>query len=164
MTEKIYRDESWLYQQYVIKGLTVRQVAELAGCSKSTVQRWLAEYGYSKHSEGSESLKKQFEEVVQAAERLERLAKERGISLSSLLDEETLEFVRFCTEKERKRNLPPEKQSESRVVHRLLHPSDRVEHGGGQPISARHYDARSSGRSFAEEMDEIQEIHDKIGL
>jgi len=46
----------------------------------------------------------------------------------------------------------------SRVVHKSMHPSDRVEHAGGEPIGKGYYNARDSSNSFAEEMSLIEEI------
>lgn len=152
---KIYKDKDWLFQKYIVEGLTVRQVAELAECSKSTIQRLLAEYGYSKHSESDELLKKKIEEF-------DRLVKENADFILTVLckgeDKEFWEKVLFSVRTPKRKLSLPENDKVGRVHHRPLHPGDRIEHGGGQPISARYYDPRSSGNSYAEEMSLIEEL------
>lgn len=42
--EKIYKDESWLGEQYWDNGLNVVEIAELTDCCHQTIQRWMKEY------------------------------------------------------------------------------------------------------------------------
>ena len=156
---KIYKDKDWLFQKYIVEGLTVRQVAELAECSKSTVQRWLAEYGYSKHSESDELLKKQADELMRV------IMQNQAFFLEHVCEteEERQYWLKIIEleemDKDKKLNLAEKKKPEGRVLHnRQTHPGDRIEHGGGQPLSSRYYDPRSSGNSYAEEMSLIEEL------
>ena len=43
-TEPKYRADEWLREQYVEKGLSQREVADLCGCAKSTVAKWLKKH------------------------------------------------------------------------------------------------------------------------
>lgn len=36
-----YRDEDWLREQYVERGLTQQEIADKAGCGQHTISRWL---------------------------------------------------------------------------------------------------------------------------
>lgn len=161
---KIYKDKDWLYQKYIVEGLTVRELAKFAECSKSTIQRWLAEYGYSKHSESTEVLKKQADELMKV------IMQNKDFFLNHVCETEEerqywLKIIELeVMEKDKKLNLAEKKQSEGRLLNnRQTHPGDHTEFGGGEPVSNRHYDPRSSGRSLGEEMELIEEAHDKIG-
>ena len=45
MTQKPHDTESWVRQKYVMEGLSMRQVAELAGCHESSVRTRLLRFG-----------------------------------------------------------------------------------------------------------------------
>lgn len=47
---KMYHGEGWLREQYLEQYLTVGQVAEKAGCSTTTICRWLEKYGIATRS------------------------------------------------------------------------------------------------------------------
>lgn len=44
-TEKNYQNEGWLKYQYHELGRTQSEVAEIAGCSRSTIQYWIKKFG-----------------------------------------------------------------------------------------------------------------------
>lgn len=39
--EPLYRDKEWLYQKYVVEKLSSLQIADLLGCHRTTVVKWL---------------------------------------------------------------------------------------------------------------------------
>jgi len=41
LQEPIYRNKDWLYQKYIVEGLSCEKIAKLHGVSDSTIQRWL---------------------------------------------------------------------------------------------------------------------------
>lgn len=41
----ILRDKDWLHDQFVVKGMTAKAVADLIGCEKTAVHRWLERHG-----------------------------------------------------------------------------------------------------------------------
>lgn len=45
MGEKLYQDESWLRTQYIDKCRTTDEMAELAGCTKPTILRYMDKFG-----------------------------------------------------------------------------------------------------------------------
>jgi len=44
MAEEQYKNEDWLHEQYVERGLTQSEIADKAGCSQHTISRWLRRY------------------------------------------------------------------------------------------------------------------------
>lgn len=161
MKHSHYKNKFWLEQKYIIEGCSLREIGQLAGVSHVTIRNWLKKYGILKIKQDDETLKeeisKDYEKAKEAVGKIKRIAKERGVPLSLLLDEEILELVKFFEDEEKFE--PKEKKFVgSRVVHKSMHPSDRVEHGGGEPIGKGYYNARDSSNSFAEEMSLIEEI------
>lgn len=49
--KKLYKDYNWLYEQYVIKWLSIHQIAKIAECSASTVVNWVKKHNISPHSQ-----------------------------------------------------------------------------------------------------------------
>jgi transcriptional regulator with XRE-family HTH domain len=41
---KQYKDEDWLYEEYVEKGRSQSEIAEDCGCTQKTISNWLAEF------------------------------------------------------------------------------------------------------------------------
>lgn len=41
----IYQDKGWLREKYVVEGLKVKEILELAGCSRTTLYDWLDKHG-----------------------------------------------------------------------------------------------------------------------
>ncbi len=160
MTERLYRDKDWLFTQRFKKRLSLRKIAALCNVSHECIRKQLIKYGLCEESD--ELLKKKIEEF-------DRLVKENAdFILTVLCKGEDKEFwekiIAAVMDREKKQNLaePKKQQSESRVTHRPLHPFDHTELKGGEPVSSKHYDPKSSGNTFAQELDEIQEIADKV--
>lgn len=45
MNDKLYRDCDWLREQYWVQGLLQREIAEVAGCAKTTISKWMRSCG-----------------------------------------------------------------------------------------------------------------------
>lgn len=45
---KLYQSKDWLYRRYLVQKKTVTQIAEEAGTSAMTIQRYLVEFGLIK--------------------------------------------------------------------------------------------------------------------
>lgn len=41
---KIYENPDWLYEQYVVRGRTAKDIAEEVGRTEMTIYNWLAKY------------------------------------------------------------------------------------------------------------------------
>lgn len=53
MSEKLsYRDEAWLREKYEDEGMWMSDIADLCGCSISTVSRWMDRFGIEKRPQG----------------------------------------------------------------------------------------------------------------
>lgn len=48
MTVKLYKSEAWLRRKYQVERLTEQQIAELAGTTQVTINRYLAKFGLKK--------------------------------------------------------------------------------------------------------------------
>lgn len=48
MIVKLYQDPEWLYQRYWVDGHTMPEVAELAGCGRRTIVRWMDRYNIAR--------------------------------------------------------------------------------------------------------------------
>lgn len=78
---KFYQDEAWLWKSYVDEKMSMRAVAEEAGCSYQTIFRYLKLFGIkrpvSKPSEEpgkpTQTLKEAFDKHIALAEALEEL-------------------------------------------------------------------------------------------
>lgn len=150
-----YKDRDWLYTQRFVKRLSLRKIAVLCNVSHECIRKRLLKYGFLEESD--ELLKKEIEEF-------DRLVKEnKDFILTVLCKGEDKEFwERVLSSVMEKEAEPKKKQPVGRVArNRQTHPGDRIEHGGGS-ISTRHYDPKSSGRSFREEMNEIQSVCDRL--
>ena len=44
MVDVLYKDKDWLYKKYVIEGLPIKRIAEIAGCGTTTILRWLKKF------------------------------------------------------------------------------------------------------------------------
>ena len=42
---KMYQSKVWLYNQYVVNKMDIREIAKLANCSHQTVQNYLQKFG-----------------------------------------------------------------------------------------------------------------------
>lgn len=47
---KLYQSRAWLHDRYVIQRKDIKQMAEEAGCSVSTIQNWLDKFELIKNS------------------------------------------------------------------------------------------------------------------
>lgn len=157
MTERLYRDKDWLFTQRFKKRLSLRKIAALCDVSYECIRKRLLKYGFLEDSDGL--LKKKNEEF-------DRLVKENAdFILTVLCKGEDKEFweriLSSVMDREKKQNLAEPKKV-GRVTHRPLHPGDTVSHGGGEPVSSKYYDPKYEGKTFAQEMDELQEIADTV--
>jgi len=41
MSKKLYQDKEWLVEKYTVEGLSLTKTAVLAGCSESTIIKWM---------------------------------------------------------------------------------------------------------------------------
>nr|ADE29264.1 regulatory protein [uncultured virus] len=48
--EPRYRDEEWLREQYLERGQTMREIADMCGCSQTTVSKWINRHGIETRS------------------------------------------------------------------------------------------------------------------
>jgi len=150
-----YRSKNWLFEQRFVKRLSLRKIAALCGISHEGVRKRLLRHGLSEDS--TEVLRKKADRLIQA------VMENQDFFLNHVCETEEerqrwRKIINAELDRERKRNLSPEEQSEGRVLrNRQTHPSDRIEHGGGQPVPG-YYDPRASAHSFAEEMSLIEEL------
>lgn len=45
---KLYQSKDWLYRRYLVQKKTITQIAEEAGTSAMTIQRYLVQFGLIK--------------------------------------------------------------------------------------------------------------------
>jgi hypothetical protein len=45
---KLYESKEWLYRRYVVQKKNIKEIAEEAGCSHMTIQRYLEKFGLIK--------------------------------------------------------------------------------------------------------------------
>lgn len=41
---RLYKSYKWMHRQYIIKRLTEEEIAELAGTTQATINRWLKKH------------------------------------------------------------------------------------------------------------------------
>lgn len=156
MTERLYRDKDWLFTQRFKKRLSLRKIAALCNVSHECIRKQLIKYGLCEESD--ELLKKKIEEF-------DRLVKENADFILTVLckgeDKEFWENI-LSSVLVREAELKKKQEAAGRISrNRQTHPGDKIEFGGGQPVPG-YYNPKTDGKSFAEEMDELLEIHDKI--
>ena len=61
MGKRIEIDRDWLYQKYVVEGLTQKQVGSLIGVTATTIGRWLKKYEIPAHDGRTWKINKPFE-------------------------------------------------------------------------------------------------------
>lgn len=42
---KLYTSKAWLFKKYAVEHLTEQQIADLAGTTQATINRWLVKHG-----------------------------------------------------------------------------------------------------------------------
>ena len=45
---KLYESKGWLYRRYIVQKKNIKEIAEEAGCSHMTIQRYLEKFGLIK--------------------------------------------------------------------------------------------------------------------
>jgi hypothetical protein len=45
---KLYESKEWLYRRYIVQKKNIKEIAEEAGCSHMTIQRYLEKFGLIK--------------------------------------------------------------------------------------------------------------------
>jgi len=78
-----YRDEEWLREQYVERGLSGREVAEQIGCAHGTIYRWLDTHGIETRSQSIERTDKR----LKNAEWLRAEYKDKGRDAESISEQ-----------------------------------------------------------------------------
>jgi len=125
-------------------------VAREAQVSHETVRNWLKELNIFRPKK--KSLDEFTKEMLGIVERFEG-------KLSIKARAEWIKVIQALnTDIEEKQN--PKKPEPGRVTHRTNDPRHKIEHGGGQAVSNKHYDPITEGYSIQEEMSLISEMYE----
>lgn len=160
---KLYTKRDWLHEQRVVKKRSLREIAALCGCNHKTILQWCRVFDIEPvRVEETPEYKKFIKEMLENAEKFEghKFSVREKRSWIKIYHKMWISYKKAKAEKALKKRDPAHA---GRVLNnRQTHPGDRIEFGGGQAVLG-YYDAKTDGKTFAQEMDELLEIHDKIG-
>jgi len=161
MFKKPYTDYDWLRKKRLDEKLSLRKIASFCDVHHKTIIRWCRKFNISS-AEMDTAMKKFIDEMLVICEQYEgKLSKKERREWIRVYTSMWTQIEKAKAEKLLKKQDPA---NAGRVLHnRQTHPGDRIEHGGGQPVSPGHYNPRDSAHTYSEEMSLIEEIHDKIG-
>lgn len=90
--EKPWMNKDWLYQEYVIKDRSSKEIAEEYGCKQNTIQQWLLKHGIKKeikthnikYTKPYQNQNHLYEQHIINKKSLSQIAKENNVSVDTI--------------------------------------------------------------------------------